>query len=89
MQMLDGQVRGAALGWIASGFRILYRDGEQNSCPACGGQNWMIGRMTAECSFCGTALPLKHAHGFGYAPRFDQPDQPYIVTDGSELRLVA
>ena len=89
MQMLDGQAHERGLGRMALGFRILYRDGEQNHCPACGGQNWIIGRITAECSFCATALPLKHAHGYGYTPRFGIADQPYILADESNLRLVA
>lgn len=27
-------------------------------CPGCGRRHWIIGRMTAECAFCGTALLL-------------------------------
>lgn len=30
-------------------------------CPACGRQNWLIGRTSAECGFCGTALALAPA----------------------------
>ena len=42
------------------GFLPLYRLGEVNRCPACLKSNWFIGRSTAECAFCGTALPLEH-----------------------------
>jgi hypothetical protein len=42
------------------GFLPLYRLGEANRCPACLKSNWLIGRSTAECAFCGTALPLEH-----------------------------
>jgi hypothetical protein len=41
-----------------SGYRVAYRPQEVNHCPGCGKSHWMIGRMTAECAFCGTALPL-------------------------------
>jgi hypothetical protein len=41
-----------------TGYRIGYRANEANHCPGCGQSHWMIGRMTAECAYCGTALPL-------------------------------
>lgn len=27
-------------------------------CPGCSRTNWLVGRTTAECAFCGMALPL-------------------------------
>jgi len=41
-----------------SGYRVAYRPQQANHCPGCGQSQWMIGRLTAECAFCGTALPL-------------------------------
>lgn len=41
-----------------TGYRVAYRPLEQNYCPGCGRTHWIIGRMTAECAFCCTALPL-------------------------------
>lgn len=41
-----------------SGYRVAYRPNETNHCPGCGNSQWMLGRMTAECAFCATALPL-------------------------------
>lgn len=41
-----------------SGGRVAYRPHEANHCPGCGQSHWMVGRVTAECAFCGTALPL-------------------------------
>ena len=41
-----------------SGYRIAYRPLEPNYCPGCGKAHWIIGRSTAECAFCATALPL-------------------------------
>jgi hypothetical protein len=40
------------------GFQVLYHPGEANRCPACGRSHWYIGRLSAECGFCGTALAL-------------------------------
>lgn len=38
------------------GYAILYRDGMD--CPGCGHGGFIIGRQSAECGRCGTALPL-------------------------------
>jgi hypothetical protein len=35
-----------------------YHAGHVNHCPSCGRCHWLIGRVTAECGFCATALPL-------------------------------
>jgi hypothetical protein len=43
------------------GYHAVYHDGEVNHCPGCGRTHWIIGRMSAECAFCSTALPLKEA----------------------------
>ena len=43
------------------GYHIFYRADEANHCPGCGRTHWYVGRMTAECAFCGTALPLESA----------------------------
>lgn len=43
------------------GYHIVYRDNDTNHCPGCGRGHWYIGRVMAECAFCGTALPLENA----------------------------
>ena len=40
------------------GYHAIYRDNEINHCPGCGRTHWLIGRVSAECAFCATALPL-------------------------------
>ena len=40
------------------GFSVLYRPGELNRCPACGRSHWYVGRVSAECGFCETAIAL-------------------------------
>lgn len=41
------------------GYFAIYRHGEVNHCPGCGRSHWEVGRSSAECAFCGTALPFE------------------------------
>jgi hypothetical protein len=43
------------------GYHAVYRENERNFCPGCSRTHWLIGRMMAECGFCGTALPLANS----------------------------
>ena len=43
------------------GYHAVYREQEVNHCPGCGRTHWIIGRVSAECAFCSTALPLAEA----------------------------
>ena len=43
------------------GYHAVYREHQVNHCPGCGRTHWLIGRMSAECAFCTTALPLAEA----------------------------
>ncbi len=52
----------------ARGYHAVYHEGEVNHCPGCGRTHWIIGRLSAECAFCTTALPLKEASNRGPAP---------------------
>jgi hypothetical protein len=47
------------------GYHVVYRAGESNRCPGCGRSHWHVGRLSAECGFCGTALPLIDGVGSG------------------------
>lgn len=60
----------ASMRHCVAGLRLLYHEEDSNRCPACGQRQWIVGRITAECAFCETALPLDHIAGHGYAPRF-------------------
>jgi len=42
----------------ARGYQLVYRPGEANQCPGCGRSHWLVGRVSAECGFCATALAL-------------------------------
>lgn len=43
------------------GYGACYLEGEVNHCPGCGRTHWIVGRLSAECAFCATALPLVEA----------------------------
>ena len=45
------------------GYHAVYREHEVNHCPGCGRSNWHVGRVGAECAFCGTALPFAGTAG--------------------------
>ena len=40
------------------GYHVVYRQHETNYCPGCGRSQWLLGRRSAECGFCATALPF-------------------------------
>lgn len=46
------------------GYNPQYRTG--TACPGCSKGNWIIGRFSAECAYCGTSLsfaPIERAPG--------------------------
>ncbi len=54
------------------GYRVLFRRGETNRCPGCGHSQWLVGRTTAECAVCSTALPLAETELGGFNPRLQR-----------------
>ena len=57
MATMAGEVRN----FHERGYHAVYREHQVNHCPGCGRTHWLIGRMSAECAFCTTALPLAEA----------------------------
>lgn len=39
---------------------VPYR-GAATVCPGCSRSHWHVGRLSAECAFCATALPLEES----------------------------
>lgn len=79
------------------GHHIVYRANESNHCPGCGRSHWYIGRVSAECGFCGTAIPLAEAarhEVVSPAPRpssvtsIDQRRHPRMAAKGRKLQLL-
>jgi ribosomal protein L37E len=60
------------------GHHVVYRTEETNRCPGCGRAQWHVGRQTAECAFCGTAIALAEAKwvGGGRAAASALPEKP-------------
>ncbi|MEO8175766.1 MAG: hypothetical protein ABI626_03810 [Sphingomicrobium sp.] len=63
------------------GYHAVYRDNEVNHCPGCGRTHWYLGRVSAECAFCSTALPLQESfrHGSTPAPVIQRSRPDYQV----------
>lgn len=87
-----------AAGLAQRGHHVVYRVNEANHCPGCGRSQWYIGRVSAECGFCGTAVPLAEARhdetvSAGFRSRFhpvagDQRRHPRIAAKGRKLQLL-
>ena len=72
-----------AAGLAKRGHHIVYRANESNHCPGCGRSHWHIGRVTAECGFCGTAVPLAETSVVEASP---VPSRPRNVTTTADQR---
>ncbi|RIA37927.1 hypothetical protein DFR49_3817 [Hephaestia caeni] len=44
-----------------NGYRVAFHADEVNHCPGCGGTQWLVGRLVAECAFCAAAVSLASA----------------------------
>ncbi|HEX6784128.1 MAG TPA: PilZ domain-containing protein [Sphingomicrobium sp.] len=58
VQVFERASASFAEGLAKRGHHIVYRANSANHCPGCGRSQWYIGRVSAECGFCGTAVPL-------------------------------
>lgn len=63
----------------AADHRIAYRLSEPNTCPGCGQSHWYVGRMSAECAFCHTALPISGIHSLGTGMTRTSPRPPLLA----------
>jgi hypothetical protein len=43
-----------------------YREGQKMPCPDCGGNQWIVGRVVAECARCEMLLPLAASQHRGW-----------------------
>ena len=60
--MLTSTIARPAFDPAVRGYHAVYRENSVNHCPGCGRTHWLIGRLLAECGFCGTALPLSESY---------------------------
>jgi hypothetical protein len=88
-----------AAGLAKRGHHIVYRANAANHCPGCGRSHWYIGRVSAECGFCGTAVPLAETSVLEASPRAantnrtasptaDQRRFARMATKGRKLKLL-
>ncbi|WP_265587661.1 hypothetical protein [Sphingomicrobium arenosum] len=61
------------------GYHAVYREAEVNHCPGCGRTHWLVGRTSAECAFCATALPLEGSV-------FDQGRAEFVIAHRPKAR---
>ena len=98
--MFERTSASVAAGLAKRGHHIVYRANESNHCPGCGRSHWYIGRVSAECGFCGTAVPLAEASVLESAPRLESTAArnvspsadgrrfPRMPTKGRKLQLL-
>lgn len=87
-----------AAGLAKRGHHIVYRANSLNHCPGCGRSQWYVGRVSAECGFCGTAVPLAEAAWQEASPRSatlaattssaDQRRYPRMPAEDRKLQLL-
>lgn len=83
---------------VKRGHHIVYRANEANHCPGCGRSHWFIGRISAECGFCGTAVPLAETSRSdavvsaprtrNVSPSADQRRYPRMPAKGRKLKIL-
>ena len=66
------------------GHHIVYRANSSNHCPGCGRSQWYVGRISAECGFCGAAVPLAESQVAGAAAHQSSPMTPPNRTQRSK-----
>jgi hypothetical protein len=95
VQVYERATAGFAAGLAQRGHHIVYRTNADNHCPGCGRSHWYIGRISAECGFCGTAVPLAEARHDEVAPRpraaatsADQRRHTRMPAKGRKLQLL-
>jgi PilZ domain len=97
VQVFERAAPSFAAGLAQRGHHIVYRSNAENHCPGCGRSHWYIGRVSAECGFCGTAVPLaeaRHDETPSPAPRprtlssADQRKHQRVSAKGRNLQLL-
>ncbi|WP_337658970.1 hypothetical protein [Sphingorhabdus sp. Alg231-15] len=57
---------------LQRGYQPMYHLDIVNRCPGCGKSHWHVGRFSAECAHCETALPLAIVSSQPMEPRFTE-----------------
>ncbi|MBS0475476.1 MAG: hypothetical protein JSR28_10055 [Proteobacteria bacterium] len=83
---MRGAARAAKRGAMARGYQVLFHADSVNHCPGCNATNWLVGRITAECGRCGTALPLAEAVQSGLDTVGQKPVVLHLLAGGKPYR---
>jgi hypothetical protein len=86
VQVYERATPSFAAGLAQRGHHIVYRTNAENHCPGCGRSQWYIGRISAECGFCGTAVPLAEARHDDSGPRVSAPSRSRAPAGNADLR---
>ena len=76
-----------AAGLAKRGHHIVYRTNAANHCPGCGRSHWYIGRVSAECGFCGTAVPLAETSIVEASPRQAANTDRHVASSADQRRF--
>ena len=87
VQMYERASASFAAGLAKRGHHIVYRADHSNHCPGCGRSNWHIGRVTAECGFCGTAVPLAETAWQEASPRAESTAGIHVAASADQRRF--
>jgi hypothetical protein len=91
VQVFERATANFAASLARRGHHIVYRTNADNHCPGCGRSQWYIGRISAECGFCGTAVPLaeaRHDEIGQSAGTAEQRRHPRLPAKGRKLQLL-
>ena len=70
------------------GYQVLFWRDQVNHCPGCGRSQWHIGRITAECGLCGTALPIDGATQVGFELTGHKAVALHVIEGGKQAAEV-
>ncbi len=68
----SGTLSAANAQGVQRGYQPAYHLDIVNRCPGCGKSHWYVGRFSAECAHCETALPLAMVASQPMSPRFTE-----------------
>ncbi len=70
------------------GYQVLFWRDQVNHCPGCGRSQWHIGRITAECGLCGTALPINGETQAGFELTGHKAVALHVIEGGKQAAEV-
>ncbi len=67
------------------GYQVLFWRDQVNRCPGCGHSQWHVGRITAECGICSTALPISGDTQAGFELTGHKAVALHVIQGGKKL----